>query len=66
MKYMKIAFTSGITGEGYMVVDGGAALRVTDLDGNTILDLSDPEADLPVCEYHITDKNPATPEWANV
>jgi len=65
MNYMKIEFTGGFEGEGFMEIEAGKVLRLTDLDGETLVDLTKEDEDLPVFEYHITDKNP-TMEWANV
>lgn len=58
MEYLKIRFTSGISGEGYQEISEGYVQRLTDLDGNTVGE------DAP-CEYHVTDGSPSFPEWGS-
>lgn len=57
MKYMKIEYTKGHSGTGYMELKSGdICVRVTDDIGNEI----------PSCvlEYHIIDTSPIQPVWA--
>lgn len=56
MKYVKIAFTSGLSGIGYQEIDGSGIARITDEDGITI------PAD-EVNENHVIDPNPIMPSW---
>lgn len=58
MDYIKVRFTSGLSGEGYQEVSEGYVQRLTDLDGNTVGE------DTP-CEYHVADANPPFPDWGN-
>jgi hypothetical protein len=66
MKYLKIEFATGFSGQGYMEIDQGSALRITDLEGNTVIDLQNKDIEYPPCEYAIIDKNPPLPERAHV
>jgi hypothetical protein len=54
MQAWKIRFTAGREGEGYQVMFGGYTVRVTDLDGNTVVG---------AFEYTTTDTSPTPPAW---
>lgn len=54
MQAWKIRFTAGREGEGYQVMFGGYPVRVTDLDGNTVVG---------AVEYTTIDTSPTPPAW---
>jgi len=58
MTYILIQFTLGWDFQAYQEIRNGSLIRITDLDGNTLI-----YPDFPV-ESEVIDANPPTPIWA--
>jgi hypothetical protein len=58
MQYILIQFTLGWDFQAYQEISNGNLVRITDLDGNTLI-----YPDFPV-ESEVIDANPTTPTWA--
>lgn len=58
MEYILIQFTLGWDIQAYQEISNGNLVRITDLDGNTLI-----YPDFPV-ESHVIDDNPTRPTWA--
>lgn len=58
MEYILIEFTHGWNFQAYQEISNGNLVRITDLDGNTLI-----LPDFPV-ESHVIDVNPPRPTWA--
>lgn len=57
MQAWLIEYTSGRSGQGYQIMYGGVAQRLTDLDGETIEQTQ--------VEYTVLDTTPAQPAWVD-
>jgi hypothetical protein len=58
MQYILIQFTLGWDFQAYQEISNGNLVRITDLDGNTLI-----YPDFPV-ESEVIDANSTTPTWA--
>jgi len=58
MNYILIQFTFGWDFQAYQEINNGSLVRITDLDGNTLI-----YPDYPV-ESRVVDINPPKPTWA--
>jgi len=63
--YMLVQMTMGLDFMGYQEIENGNVIRITDMDGNTMVTISTneiPYPDVPVGCY-IIDSNPPKPSW---
>ena len=57
MEYTLVQFTFGLDIQAYQELSNNVMQRLVNLDGTELIPPT-------VCEYHIIDANPPTPEWA--
>lgn len=66
-KYILCEFDYGYTGQFYQEINElGIVLRMTDLDGNTLVIPQSGEPNFIPYGANVVDSNPTTPTWANI